>query len=247
LQRTKLGGTPSTIWIALDHFIAGVPPLGYFELEVEHLVTLVNSSKEDKISPLNFTAEVCLIGLSAYFEAFCKSHFAALVNICPEILNNFVERRQNAALNLSHILHLRDHIERKLGNLISEEHDFGSAKEINKLYNDLLRITPFSTKEVNEYAKFLGDRNLLVHHGGVYTFRYSTQRFARRVAPGVAHMDSLVVGKKKFSRWESFLTGMANKIADTSRLALQEFIIRHKVKMRPEQAKAIAMLGSSKK
>ncbi len=246
MKKTNRSKSLTTTLNALDHFIADVPPLGYFELEVEQLVTLVNSSIEDKISPLNSTAEVCLIGLSAYFEAFCKSHFAALINICPEILSNFVQRRQNATLSLIHILHLRDHIERKLGNLISEEYDFGSANEINKLYNDLLRITPFSTKEAKKYANFLGDRNLLVHHGGVYTFKYSAQRFARRAVPGVPHWDSLVVGKKEFSRWESFLTGMANKIADTSRLALQEFINRHKLGTRLNQRKAIALLGSSK-
>ena len=138
---------------ALEYFIGGVPPFGYFELEVTHLVALVKSSKKDKFSSLNPTAEVALIGLSAYFEAFCKAQFAALVNICPQILSNFVARRQNSTVSLKHILAILPQAKDKLGSVISEEHDFGSAKEINGLYQDLLRITPFSAKETKDYYR----------------------------------------------------------------------------------------------
>jgi hypothetical protein len=65
------------------------------------------------------------------------------------------------------------------GTLISEEYDFGSAKEINGLYQDLLRITPFSANEAKKYSHFLSDRNLLVHHRGVFSYNYASQRFAR--------------------------------------------------------------------
>jgi hypothetical protein len=55
----------------LDYFIGGVPALGYFELQADKLTELVNSSKEAKLTRLNHTTEVSLIGLAAYFEAFC--------------------------------------------------------------------------------------------------------------------------------------------------------------------------------
>jgi hypothetical protein len=228
---------------ALECFIAGVPPLGYFELEVSHLAALVKSSRKDKFSSLNPTAEVALIGLSAYFEAFCKAQFAALVNICPQILENFIEKRQNATVSLKHVLAMQVQGKGKLGSVISEDHDFGSAKEINGLYQDLLRITPFSTKEAKDYARLLCDRNLLVHHGGVFTLRYSSQRFVRQTAPGLAHWDSLVVGKKEFGRWKVFIVGMAKKIAVASRTALKEFVIRERIKLSAEQKKARAMLA----
>jgi hypothetical protein len=89
---------------ALDYFVGGVPPLGYCQLEVEHLDALVGSSKEHELTNLNHTAEVCLVGHSAHFEAFCKAQFAALVNICPEILKNFVERRYDATRQRSGLL-----------------------------------------------------------------------------------------------------------------------------------------------
>jgi len=228
---------------ALEYFIGGVPPLGYFELEISHLDALVKSSKKDKFSSLNTMAEIALIGLSAYFEAFCKAQFAALVNICPQILENFVERRQNATVSLRHVLTIQVQAKGKLGSMISEEHDFGSAKEINGLYQDLLRITPFSVKEAKDYVRFLSDRNLLVHHGGIYTFRYSSQRFVRQGAPGLAHWDSLVVGKKEYSLWRVFILGMAKKIAETSRRALEGFEARENIKLNREQKKAVSMLG----
>lgn len=132
-SKLKRADSAQLVRNALECFIAGVPPLGYFELEVGHLTALVKSSKKDKFSSLNAAAEVALIGLSAYFEAFCKAQFAALVNICPQILGNFVERRQNSTVSLRHILAILTQAQGKLGSVISEEHDFGSAKEINGL------------------------------------------------------------------------------------------------------------------
>src|ERR1700689_3381436 len=116
---------------SLDYFIGGVPALGYFELQAAHLDALGKSSKEDKPSRLNQVAEVALIGLCAYFEGFCKAQFASLINICPEILRNFVERRNGAAVSLRHVVSFRADVSTKLGNLVSEEYDFGSARDLN--------------------------------------------------------------------------------------------------------------------
>jgi hypothetical protein len=199
-RKKKIGSMDDTR-NPLDYFVAGVPALGYFELQADKLAELVSSSKEAKLAGLNLVAEVSLIGLAAYFEAFCKAHFASLINICPEILRNFLERRRNATVSMSHILTVRGELGFKLGNVISEEYDFGSAKEINGLYQDLLRITPFSTKDAKKYSQFLSDRNLLVHHGGVFTYTYSSQRFANRANPGPPHFDSLIIGEKEFHLW----------------------------------------------
>jgi len=231
---------------SLDYFIGGVPALGYFEMQADNLAGLVKSSKRDKLSRLNQVAEVSLIGLCAYFEAFCKAHFASLINICPETLRNFVERRKNATVSLKHIVTIRGEVTTKLGNLISEDYDFGSTKEINGLYQDLLRITPFSANEAKKYSHFLSDRNLLVHHGGVFTYNYSSQRFADRTAPGLPHWDSLVIGQREFDHWNSFVVGMATKIATTSQSAVKEFVVREKLTTNSEQTKAIGMLGSSR-
>jgi hypothetical protein len=226
---------------ALDFFVAGVPAHGYFEMQVAGLRKLVRPSRG--LSGLNQTAEVCLIALSAYFEAFCKAEFAAVINICPTILRNFVERRKDAKLDLHNVLAMLGQMESKLGNLLSEGYDFGSAKDINALYSDLLRITPFSQDEKKKYQRFLSDRNLLVHHGGVYTFEYAAQRFTERTAPGMPHWSSLVVNKQHHERWAIFLLAMAQKIAATSREALEKFVESEGIVLTPEQKRAVKFLG----
>jgi hypothetical protein len=224
----------------LDYFVAGVPPAGYFEFQVAGLRKLVKRSRSSH--GLNQTAEVCLIALSAYFEAFCKAEFAAVINICPTVLRNFVERRKDAKLELCNVLDLLAQMESKLGNLLSEGYDFGSAKEINALYTDLLRVTPFSEDEKKKYDEFLSDRNLLVHHGGIYTFKYEAQRFAGRTAPGLPHWSSLVVKRKDHERWVVFLIKMARKIAASSKAALEQFVKAQAVILTPEQKRAVEFL-----
>jgi hypothetical protein len=62
-----------------------------------------------------------------------------------------------------------------LGFLLAEKYDFGTPKRINALFNALLKITPFGREDAKRYAALLRDRNLLVHHGGVYTLAYLEQ------------------------------------------------------------------------
>jgi hypothetical protein len=64
----------------LDYFSGGVPTGEYFRMILEHLRKLVDPAKDEFPSIL---IEVCYIGLVSYFEAFCKDHFAAIINILP--------------------------------------------------------------------------------------------------------------------------------------------------------------------
>jgi hypothetical protein len=226
---------------ALAVFVAGVPPLGYFKLEVDGLRKLAKKSRPKH--GLNQTAEVCLIALSAYFEAFCKAQFAAVVNICPQTLQTFVGKRKDAKLNLRNVLEVLGDFENKIGNVLSEDHDFGSAKEINALYFDLLGVTPFGAAEKLKYSRFLADRNLLVHHGGVYTFGYANQRFVTRTAPGLPHWSSLEVTAHSFETWAKFLLEMATKIAGTSKKALQDYARANQIDFGPRQLKSIDFFG----
>jgi len=58
-----------------------------------------------------------------------------------------------------------------VGFLLVENCDFGSAKEVNGLYRDLLGVTLFSRREMKIFAEFVSDWNLLVHYGGSYIFK----------------------------------------------------------------------------
>lgn len=226
---------------ALDYFLAGVPPYAYFSIEVKGLRELVSASAP--AYGLNQTAEVCLIALAAYFEAFCKAQFAGVINICPTILHRFAESRKGTTIDLHHVLTLLGKMESKLGNVLSESYDFGSAKEINALYYDLLGITPFSEDEKRDYQEFLGDRNLLVHHGGIYTFKYAVQRFTLGSASELAHWASLTVDSEVHERWATFLMGMAKKIATITTSAVEAHVAKAKISLTTEQLRAVKFLG----
>jgi hypothetical protein len=238
---TKPGGLRKAVLAALDYFAAGVPPYGYLDIEVSGLKKLIKNSRSE--SGINQTVDVCLIALSAYFEAFCKTQFAAIINICPYVLETFASNRKDASLNLRNVLEVLGQIESKLGHVVSEGHDFGSARAINTLYRDLLGITPFSAKEQKQYDQFLSDRNLLVHHAGVYTFGYVAQRFRAKPARGLPHWGSLVTSKKDHDRWADFLMRVAHKISLNSQSALGDFVKVKQIKLNESQVRAVSLLA----
>jgi hypothetical protein len=171
---------------------------------------------------LDFVCELCVIGLSAYFEAFCKDQFSAIVNITPQTLSAFSDARE-CRIPVKHLVHALPDISNRLGFVVAEEYDFGSAKLINGLFYDLLKITPFSKVEMASYSEFLNDRNLLVHHGGVYTLKYAAHKFPPSDIKDNANYNSLTVGKKDVETWGNFLFQLARKVAKASQKGLLTF------------------------
>lgn len=214
---------------AWDFFIGGVPPFALFKLEVDNLKEVIASRRprpeDEVIEPKmsNETAEICLIGLVAYFEAFCKNLFAAIINICPQSLFSFTARREAVTIKVRSLIAMSGMIDYRLGCVLSEEYDFGSAKTINSLFYDLLSISPFSKKEIEKHNKLLNDRNLLVHHGGIFTIKYSSQRMGTDLKD-IAYWDSLVVEKSDFDLWLDFLLDIAEKMSIGSYKALNSFL-----------------------
>lgn len=47
-------------------------------------------------------------------------------------------------------------VSNRIGFILSEQYDFGSAKTINGLYGDLIRVTPFSKREQERYNRIWG-------------------------------------------------------------------------------------------
>ena len=155
-----------------DFYPGDEPPLYYFYGRVQEILRLA----EDASIPEGDRAGVlrlCLIGLAAHFEAFCKAHFAAVINIHPAVLKGFVKRIQECTLTVKELLQVLPNINYRIGSLLGGQADFkwSSAKTINGIYRDLLGITPFSEDEVKRFGNFINDRNLLVHHGGIFTLR----------------------------------------------------------------------------
>jgi hypothetical protein len=231
---------------ALDYFVGGVPAGILFKMGFDDIKALVRSSKESSLgSSSNTAAEVGLIGLVAYFEAFSKNHFASIVNIYPPVLKQFCKRRQDISLNISDLLLLGFHPNR-VGFMIAEKFDFGSAKNINNLYCDLLSITPFSKTDIKKYDRLLNDRNLLVHHAGIFTMRYQKQHFVKKSVRNRVFFDSLVINKKDFQMWANFVETMVTKIIDSSKNALTALINKDNFILSEENKRALDFLNTYK-
>jgi hypothetical protein len=226
---------------ALDYFVAGVPAGILFKMSFDDIRTMVKSSKKDS-GGLNTVAEVCLIGLVSYFEAFFKNHLASAINICPFILHSFCEKRPDVSLTMSDILSVDFHSNR-VGFILAEKYDFGSAKSINSLYHDLLSITPFSKDDIKNHDQLLNDRNLLVHHAGIYTMKYHRQKFVKQSVRNRVFFDSLVVNKKDFEMWAKFAQSIVVKTIDSSFTALSAFIKKENFKLSKENKKGLEYLN----
>lgn len=227
---------------ALDYFVAGVPAGSLFKMSFDEIAEMVRTSKADRSSDLNPVAEVCLIGLVSYFEAFCKNQFASIINVCPQTMNVFCSKRPDITIKIKDLLALEFPEKNKFGFILAEKFDFGSARDINSLYIDLLSVTPFSKDEMKKYDRLLNDRNLLVHHAGIYTIKYHEQTFIKQSVRNRIFFDSLVVRKKDFFQWAKFIEEIVVKIINSSHKALSVFITNEKLKLSKENKKALEYL-----
>jgi hypothetical protein len=170
---------------------------------------------------INRQLELCLVGLVSYFEAFCKDLFALALNVYPELLERLIGwEGRDFSIDPLQAVRLGDKMRDKIGFIIAERLDFGTAKEVNALYTRLLKVTPFNKDEMQHFAELLRDRNLFVHHGGNLTYRY-LQQVKRDHAD--AHFNSLVVDKAFYFRHHDFIEGIARKMLKGAHRELTEF------------------------
>lgn len=205
-------------------FHGAVPARAIFETHTHALEKTISAFTNHSLADVRYRQllELSCIGLASYFEAFCTDHFASIVNICPEILHGYIEKRGEVTVKLRKLLKISSSIRFRLGSLLTEEMDFGSGKRINGLYNDLLGISPFSVNECRKYDAFLEARNLLVHHGGIYNLKYRGEH--SDPLRSEVFMDSLIVDRDMYDGWNSFLIGMAKKMAFASQKSLRAII-----------------------
>jgi hypothetical protein len=209
----------------LEFFTGGVPPKVIFQMDLDDMRTIaargVEASKANERSR-DRTAELCLVGAVAYFEAFFKNQFAAVGNICPALLRTFAKKRDEAAVRLSDLLRIPGLLESRLGSVLSEQYDFGSPRTVNSLFLDLLGVSPFSKDEAKRFDTLLVQRNLIVHYGGIYTYKYHRQNLSDRPVQETAHWHFLTIANEEFVTWAEFLESMAGKTAQvTQRVMVQ--------------------------
>ena len=238
--RLRWAGSDGRILFGL--FSGGVPPLAFTEIKFQDVLSVARQSQSTD-GELDFTCELCLIGLASYFEAFCKDCFAAIINICPEIAETFASRRETT-IAVTDLLDVKTNTAEKLGFLIAEKLDFGTAKAINSLYGDLLKVSPFSTDEMKRYSKFIDDRNLIVHHGSVVTLRYEKSPSGTKYRDRV-HQDSIVINKRDVVGWARFLFTIAKKIAKSSKEGITQFAAKRDISLDRVRKEAIDVLDAS--
>ena len=205
-----------------EFYPSGEPPLYYFHGRVQEIQRLAADSSIPE-SDREGVLRLCLIGLAAHFEAFCKAHFAAVINIHPSILRGFAKKRQECAITIKELLQVLPNINHRIGSLLSEQSDFrwSSAKAINGLFQDLIGITPFSKDEAKQFGEFINDPNLLVHHGGIFTLKYERRRFVETKRPGGISSKVLRVEQTDIDKWSVFLVEIAQKLANSSVKAIE--------------------------
>jgi hypothetical protein len=203
-----------------DYFSGGVPAGVVFDMSVHDLQEIARQKPDDLLAS-NPRAELCFIGLVAYFEAFCKSHFASMINVDPRLLENLSRAHRDVSVSALHLLEVGPPYSAKLGFLIADGLDFGTPKSVNALYFDLAKCTPFSKQEAQQYSTIIDDRNLLVHHGGYLSPRYPAERFIKReIGRNRLFVDSLVVTRSQFLRAATFVHGISRKLRASTQKVL---------------------------
>lgn len=223
----------------LDYFSAGVPTAEYFRMTLDDLrqISSLDGSRPDEFMRLQ---ELCLVGLMAYFEAFCKDHFASLINIEPKLILNLKSSGQSIDVDSSRLVMYADGAMHRMGFVLAEKYDFGTANKINALFRALLKVTPFGKDDEKRYDNLLRDRNLLVHHGGVFTLSYLEQNKGLSKNPQLdAFFYSRTIKKEDVAAAIEFIGGIAKKLTCSTHASFLEFLAIEKIQYSGERKKAV--------
>ncbi len=233
--------------LLVNYFVGKTPPFLLFEKEYHSLHYVVESHRNDRYyKESNPACQVSLIGILAYFEAFYKHQFAAVLNIFPELSVDFSHKRKNLQIDLSTILSLKEKTFEHLGFILAEKYDFGSVASVNNNFKDLLSITPFSSKEAKYFNEIIQKRNLLVHHAGYYTLQLlndSKMEISDRKAK--AFKENVRIGPSVYFEYSDFLFEMALKITRATMNAVKSLKIYQLESSSSLRVSAVDKLGSA--
>jgi len=202
----------------LEVFPGAVPGWLCFGGQVESIRALFDSALFPEAEKYRYEelAELSYIGLVAYFEGFVKYHFASVINICPRLLTEFAKKRPDVSIPLLELASLED-VHKHIGFVIAELFSFGSPKEINGLFRDLLSKTPFSEKERRRYDQILQDRHQIVHSASLYTSKYLRTTSNKIPENGsAAYVYGIVIEPERLLDDAKFLLSISKKITTSS-------------------------------
>jgi hypothetical protein len=223
----------------LDFFTGGVPASVIFSMATGDLRNVLFLGETDR--GRRTIRELVIIGAVGYFEAFCKDHFAAILNIAPFLIQRLSSANVDTKIDALSIVQLERRLRQPVGFLLAERLQFGTATEINKLYTHILRVTPFSKAEAERFSELLRDRNLLVHHGGIYTETYARQI---KAPPHDAYYQSKIVSEAEVKEAIDFLIAVATSLVKSTKQALHRSIAESAYSLSEAASGALSMLDA---
>ena len=222
------------------YFVGRISPFLLSEFEYHSLDEVVSTfDGKQRLNKSNPAAEVCLIGLVAHFEAFCKHLFAASANLNVSALRRFANRRPELALRLQDVLSISESPDYGYGFLVADHLDFGAPEKVNGLFRDLLDITPLSKDDIAKYAGILRQRHLMVHHAGIFTLEYCRSAAGSAVRP---YVDAVRLNHEDYVRAADFLFELALKMTRSVADALRASATDEEASDEARQAAIAALL-----
>lgn len=221
----------------LEYSSGGVPTGESFLGRLEDL-RAISTNDHQQSNGINNLQELCFVGLLSYFEAFCKDHFAYLLNLEPSLIARLKAAGHDVAIDATHVAAYGDECGARLGFILASRYDFGTSKKINALFGAILRITPFGVEEAKRFDGLLRDRHLLVHHGGVFTLEYLAQTREAQGNVTEAFYNSRVVGREEVLDALAFIEGISRKLLRASHDALCRHLGERGTEYSGERAKA---------
>jgi len=229
--------SPSELF-GFDFFAGGVASGEMFTIELMNLRTLVVTSE---VPEYDSRCQIATIALLAYAEAFFRGHFASMINICPQLVRN-LKRATNRDISIDPAELLDLQRQEMWGFLLAQKYEFNNPKSINGIFTDLIGVTPFSMTERKRYQPLIDDRNLLVHHGGIYK---SGGKIRSPVKTGArVFYDSVVIPRSEFGARAFFVEGLIRKTLDVSGKALRKFIHDQNIALEKDRQDALEMVDS---
>jgi len=224
--------------LSYKYFVAGIPAFGLFEYQLKTLEAILTGQKDD--STEGVLEEIVFVGVISYFESFCKNSFASLINIAPQLIQRLKSASFDIKVDPMHVIELGESAAMNIGFLIAEQIDFGTANKINGIFTALVKRSPLKANQIGYFDKILSDRNLLVHHGGIYTKKYFHQRTPIGERNRV-FFDSIVVDKEYVIERIEFLRGISEKIVKGTHDALEEMVKKDELVLNESAKQALAM------
>jgi hypothetical protein len=225
----------------VEYFSGYVPSGAVFLLAANDILKIAAQNQQESHSCVN---GLCLIGLVAYFEAFAKDQLSSIISLAPELIEELKHAGCPTDIPAQEAYEYRENLKYKIGFVLGERIDLGSANKINAIFTKLLQITPLGAADAIHYEKLLRDRNLLVHHGGTYTTSYIRQAVGEippeRRRP---HADTLVIPFARVRDDVAFLKKIAQNLVSLSSRRLEGLLKKTQLAPSKEIADALSFMA----